>query len=266
MNPDLTPFRRFRIDLAYDGRQFSGWQSQPEGKTVQDALHTAMKLVCPEVSNVQGSGRTDAGVSASQQVAHFDVPGEWKMDARDWRRALNARLPPSIRIFESREVPDSFHSRFSAIGKTYRYQICCGEILPPLQHGLAWHLRNFEGLEALQKGVSLFEGSHDFRSFSAKRNDGKDEARDTRREITEANAVEGPDETILLTFSGNGFLYKMVRFLVGSCVYYAQGKLTLPEISRLLRGENPLEKAPYCAPPDGLSLLAVRYPVEFSLK
>ena len=76
MIPDLTPFRRFRIDLAYDGRQFSGWQSQPEGKTVQDALHKALKLVCPEVSAVQGSGRTDAGVSASQQVAHFDVPGE----------------------------------------------------------------------------------------------------------------------------------------------------------------------------------------------
>ncbi len=266
MEPETSHLRRFRIDLAYDGRLFAGWQSQACGNTIQDVLLAKMKLICPEIESVQGSGRTDAGVSAANQVAHFDVPTDWKMTARDWRNALNAHLPPSIRIFKSNEVASDFHSRFSAIGKTYRYQICCGEVLPPLEHGLTWLLRDFDEIEQLKKGAEAFIGTHDFRSFSANRNDGKDQTRDCVREILSATVEKGQQESIIMTFSGDGFLYKMVRFLVGSSVYFAQDKLSLPEIEHLLSGKFPLEKAPYCAPPDGLSLMEVRYPVEFAGK
>jgi hypothetical protein len=111
--------RRFRLDLAYDGRPFAGWQSQPGGGSVQDALEAALAATCPEVTTVQGSGRTDAGVSATGQVAHFDTPPYWRMDGGDWLRALNSKRPPTIRVMACREVDPAFHARFSAVEKTY---------------------------------------------------------------------------------------------------------------------------------------------------
>ncbi len=130
--------RRFRLDLAYEGRPYAGWQSQPGGGAVPDAVETALAAVCPEVTSVQGSGRTDAGVSALGQVAHFDTPPHWRMEGGDWLRALNTKLPPTIRVMACREVDPAFHARFSAVEKTYEYEIATGPVLPPLRHGLAW--------------------------------------------------------------------------------------------------------------------------------
>src|SRR5690606_34164637 len=133
--------RRFRLDLAYDGRPYTGWQSQPGGGAVQDAVERVLSAICPAVVSVQASGRTDAGVSATGQVAHFDTPADWRMDGGAWMRALNTKLPPTVRAMRCLEVPPSFHARFSAIEKTYEYAIATGEVLPPLRHGLAWHQR-----------------------------------------------------------------------------------------------------------------------------
>lgn len=263
MNPNVE-HRRFRIDLAYDGRPFEGWGSQVSGNTIQDFLLNALRKICPEITTVQGSGRTDAGVSAQNQVAHFDVPIGWRMGPEEWIKALNANLPPTIRVHACREVANDFHARFSALGKTYSYEIGTGPVLPPLRYGLAWH-RPWLGevkREVIQKTVEIFIGEHDFRSFSANRNDGHDDSRNTIRTITHATAEFPRDDTVILSFSGNGFLYKMVRFLVATTVLGALEKITDAEIRAFLAGESPKKNAPLCAPPDGLILKEVRYDVE----
>ncbi len=256
-----SDLRRFRLDLAYDGRPFLGWQSQTGGRTVQDEVQRALRAICPSISTVQGSGRTDTGVSALAQVAHFDAPLDWRMDGAAWQRALNTKLPPSIRAWRCFEVPSDFHARYSAVEKTYEYRIAVGEVLLPLRHGLAWHQRGLGPADELAAILSRYEGSHDFRAFSAKRHDGRDESRDTRRTIHEASLSlsSEPDEW-LLRFRGDGFLYKMVRFLVGTAVQTLWGRFPLSELEQLLKGVTDDRKAPYCAPPDGLMLVHVRYP------
>jgi tRNA pseudouridine38-40 synthase len=254
--------RRFRIDVAYDGRPYEGWQSQAGGNTIQDVLLGELRNTCSDISTVQGSGRTDAGVSADGQVAHFDTPEGWRMTGEEWKKALNAKLPPSIRVMRCREASADFHARFSAEGKIYCYRICTAEVLPPFEAGLAWHVRGFGKDEALRRLLSLYEGKHDFRAFSAKRRDGKDDDRDTVRTIQMAEAIR-EDEFLSIRLEGDGFLYKMVRFLVGTAVYGCKGKVTEKEIRRWLAGNAGEKKAPYCAPAAGLSLEKVIYPDEF---
>lgn len=252
--------RRFRLDLAYDGRAYLGWQSQPGGGTVQDTLQAAVRGICDGTRSVHGAGRTDTGVSALGQVAHFDVPDSWKMDAGAWQRALNANLPPTIRVMRCAEVPLSFHSRFSAIKKVYEYRIVTDEVLPPLLHKLAWHQARLGSDRDMIPILQHYVGSHDFRAFSAKRHDGRDEGRDTVRTIYEADAETWEEGGgIILRFCGNGFLYRMVRFLVGTAVYAVRGRISIHEIDTLLRGGDPEAKAPYCAPADGLRLVSVCY-------
>lgn len=251
--------KRFRLTVAYDGRPYAGWQSQIGGNTVQDRLLEAIREICPAVRTVQGSGRTDAGVGALAQVAHFDAPVSASLDAGAWLRAANTKLPPAIRVMECEEVSPDFHARFSATGKIYRYEIFTGPVLPPLKAGLAWHVRKPGDRGIFRAAIRHFEGTHDFRAFSANRGDGYDEDRDTVRTIFETS-VEEPGESLIVEFTGNGFLYKMVRFLVGSAVRAAQGKLTVSEIDRFLqKTDAPRTKAPFCAPADGLTLVKVLY-------
>lgn len=265
MQEDAPEKRRFRLDLAYDGRPYAGWQSQPGGDAVQDAVQRALASICPEVRSVHGSGRTDAGVSAIAQVAHFDVPTAWRMGGEEWCRALNSKLPPTIRVLRCHEVPSDFHARFSALEKTYRYEIATGEILPPLRVGLAWHQRGLGPAAELDAILRLYEGSHDFRAFAANRHDGYDEERDTVRTLTRARVAASDEGALSLEFRGDGFLYKMVRFLVGSAVYVLRGRTGREELADLLAGGGEGAKAPYCAPADGLSLVSVRYPDEFEI-
>jgi len=265
--------QRFRIDLAYDGRPFRGWQSQAGGETVQDCLLAALRRLCPEIRTVQGSGRTDAGVSAAGQVAHFDAPPGWRMDGAEWQRGLNALLPPTIRVLRCRATPPGFHARYSAASKIYRYRLHTGEVLPPLEAGLAWHRSGFESA-GLEEVLAIYTGRHDFRSFSAKRHDGRDEDRDTVRTVFSASVTRPDAERLDLRFHGDGFLYKMVRFLVGSAVLCQEGRIAPETLRRWLDGggasPSPSAEAapgdtprgprgPFCAPPDGLSLESVDY-------
>ncbi len=251
--------RRFRLTVAYDGRPWAGWQSQSGGNTVQDQLLAALQTIHPDIVTVQGSGRTDAGVSALGQVAHFDAPAETSLDGGAWLRALNTRLPASIRIMAAAEASPDFHARFSAVSKTYRYRLWTGPVLPPLEAGLAWHVPRPGDHDRLAEALECFRGRHDFRAFSANRGDGRDADRDAVREVS-GIALAGDGHLLEITYTGNGFLYKMVRFLTGSAVRAAQGKLELGVISDLLKGVRGSEKAPYCAPADGLTLMEVRYP------
>lgn len=255
---------RFALTIAYDGRPYEGWQSQRGGNTVQDHLLAALQKIDPDIAQVHGSGRTDSGVSAEGQVAHFDASADSSLDAEAWQRALNTKLPKTIRVMASREVDEDFHARFSAVGKTYRYRLWRDRILPPLEHGLAWRVRPALDEDHLAAALKLLQGEHDFRAFAANRGDGKDADRDCRRNISSIRVEASPNDSPLLTlhFEGNGFLYKMVRLLVGSAVRHAEqpNKLPLAEIERLLTSPEENEKAPFCAPADGLSLVSVQYP------
>jgi tRNA pseudouridine38-40 synthase len=249
---------RFRLTIAYDGRPFEGWQSQPGGNTVQDHILAVLRSICPEISSLHGSGRTDSGVCADGQVAHFDVPSTWRMDPTAWQRALNTQLPPTIRILRCDLADASFHARFSATGKIYRYRISFGDVLHPLDHGVVHHHRNLplgEFIDAMQ----VFEGTHDFRAFAANRKDGMDAGRDTERTIFQITHSLPGDDLVSIDIHGNGFLYKMVRFLIGTGMYLATGKIDRPVVESWLDSPPESEKAPYCAPPDGLSLKEVCY-------
>lgn len=250
---------RVRLTIAYDGRPFAGWQSQPGGNTVQDLLEAAVGriLKTEQPVPVHGSGRTDAGVHALGQVAHVDVPDTCRMDVAAWRRALNGQLPPAIRVLAVARAADEFHARFQAAGKTYRYRIWNDEVLPPLEAGLAWqmpHRMDFTGLEA---ACRLCEGRRDFSAFAANRCDGKDANRDKVRELFRVK-LEHAAPLITLTFHGSGFLYKMVRLLTGSMVRVARGREPLSWLAHLLTAP-PGEKSHHTAPADGLYLVSVDY-------
>ena len=244
------------ITIAYDGRPYGGWQIQPNADTVQARLEQALLEIAKEPIRVHGSGRTDAGVHAAGQVAHFDASDELSLNPANWVPALNTKLPPTIRVMDCEEASPEFHARFSATAKTYTYRLCLAPVLPPLDAGLAWHLPRQLDPEILREALSLFEGTHDFRAFAAARGNETSET-DYTRTLTESLLRETPDG-YLLTFTGNGFLYKMVRLLTGGAVQVAQGRLRLDDLAGLLTIPGD-EKSPFCAPPDGLILQEVAY-------
>ncbi len=251
---------RIKFHVAYDGRPYAGWQSQPNGNTVQDVLEEAFSGLFGRLTRIHGSGRTDAGVHALGQVFHIDAPDDHRMPLSKWPTVMNNRLPGSIRIMSAEYVPADFHSRFSAQGKTYRYRISRAPILSPFDAGRAWHLPLEWSIEKLREAVALFCGQHDFSAFAALRGNEPTPIPPGYfvRRITAAEVAED-GECVHITFTGNGFLYKMVRLMVGAAHDAARGKLPMPELRRLITAPRPTDKSPRCAPPDGLTLMMVKY-------
>lgn len=250
---------RLKLTISYDGRPYNGWQSQACGNTVQDFIHKALEEVAKQPVKLQGSGRTDTGVHAIAQVAHFDAPPELTMNAYNWVPALNTKLPSTIRVMECEEVDEEFHSRFSAVGKIYHYDICTDPILPPLKAGLAWHLPRLLDADVLQQSLDVFKGKHNFHAFAAYRgNEGPD--MDWHRTIHRAELSTLADG-YRITLEGDGFLYKMVRLVVGAAIHAAQGRIRLDDLAAMLDQPDdlPLGKSPNCAPADGLYLERVLY-------
>ena len=252
---------RLKLTIAYDGRPYAGWQIQPNADTVQERLEGALAEVGKEAIRIHGSGRTDTGVHAAGQVAHFDAPAALTMNPLNWLAALNTKLPATIRVMACEEVPDDFHARFSAVAKTYCYTLSTAPVLPPLEAGLAWHLPRQLDPATLEEALAHFRGSHDFRAFAAARGN---ETADTDyvRELHEASLAPLANG-YQLTFTGTGFLYRMVRLLTGAAVQAAQGRLRLDDLAALLDQppDLPRGKSPLCAPPDGLVLRHVAFGV-----
>jgi tRNA pseudouridine38-40 synthase len=245
--------RRLKLIISYDGRDFAGWQSQKHGNTIQDYLERGFERVCGRRLTVTGSGRTDTGVHALGQCAHVDVPAA-RFAAERWLKALNGVLPQTIRILRARFVPNSFHARFSAKGKVYRYRIINGTVRPPLEIGRAWHIPAPLDGGLLKGAAKLFIGRHDFAAFAANR--GKEEP-NTIRTIEYVHVADRRD-VIEIEFSADGFLYKMVRLIVGSIARCALGKESLQSVE--IRLERPLRtSARFVAPAVGLYLVRVRY-------
>lgn len=242
---------RLKLLIAYDGTPFAGWQSQANANSVQDHLETALAKITGERIVVHGSGRTDAGVHALAQCAHADVPETLAPDA--WRNAINAHLPPTIRVMKAARASPDFHARFSAKGKIYRYLIRTGPVLPPHEINRVWHVPIPFDNEGLSRAARIFAGRHDFAAFSASRGAAE---KDTRRTIrTIRTAQKGG--LVSLTFEGEGFLYKMVRMLTGALVRCAQGRES-PDALRERLG-NGAPRWNHVAPAEGLYLVRVLY-------
>lgn len=244
---------RLKLTVAYDGAAFAGWQSQAHGNTAQDQLERALHKITGQRVRVHGAGRTDTGVHALAQCAHVDLPDR-RLSAERLARALNAILPPSIRVLDCRCVSENFHARFSAIGKLYRYRIWARPILTPHELGRAWHIPSPLDVDLLSAVGENFVGTHDFAAFAANR--GKRE-KDTTRTIRSVR-VRKSGPRVRIDVAGDGFLYKMVRLMVGAMVRVTLDKMDPAEIARRLNSGR-ADGFRYVAPAAGLYLAKIWY-------
>lgn len=246
--------KRWKCVCAYDGTGFSGWQSQPKGDSVQDAIEGRLADVLGVASRTHASGRTDAGVHAAGQVFHFDA--DWPHGPEKLAAALRHRLPRAIQIISVREAPADFHARFSAKGKVYEYRLHLGDA-DPFTRPYAWAILKPINLTAMRKAAAVLEGRHDFKAFAALNGTEPSEKVGTVRHLKRLQ-VTARGRHVRVTAEADGFLYKMVRSLVGALVAAGEGKLTSGEIRSFLDSgvRTPLI---HTAPPQGLFLRRVRY-------
>lgn len=244
---------RWKCTCSYDGSNFAGWQKQKGQLSVQQVIEEVLEKLFKEPTLIQGSGRTDAGVHAFEQVFHFDR--DWTHGGDSLVKALHALLPKSIRVESAVEVDDEFHSRFSAVSKRYLYQLKLGEA-DPFQTPFCWPVPAQLDLNVLNAAMQKLIGKHDFAAFAANRGNGL-EYESTVRHITEAK-VSQDSEYVTLSFRADGFMYKMVRSLVGTVVNVGLERLPLEEVDRLLESaeRTPMVQA---APARGLYLEKVFY-------
>jgi tRNA pseudouridine38-40 synthase len=252
MGPAIDMSRRLKLIVAYDGAPFAGWQSQSHRNTIQDYLERAFERVTGRPVRLHGAGRTDAGVHALAQCAHIDVTKAFA-PAR-WMEALNALLPPAIRVLRCHHMSNNFHARLSAKGKVYRYRIRCAPVLPPFEYRRAWHIARPLNLKLLKTAAKQFVGTHDFAGFAANR--GKTEESTIRTIYSVRVRQNGPCLTI--EFDGDGFLYKMVRLIIGSLVKCTLGKMRIEDVKARLNCGH-VGSARLTAPAEGLFLVRVRY-------
>jgi len=256
--------RRLKLIVAYDGTPFAGWQSQTHRDTIQDHLERAFERAGAGRLRVHGAGRTDAGVHALAQCAHVDLAST-RLSAPRWAGALNASLPPTIRVLRCRYVSEQFHARFSAKGKVYRYRIWSAPVLLPFEYQRAWHIVSPIDFELMKAAAGTFAGTHDFAGFAANRGKSAKRTRsgpgrrdsDTVRTIRSVR-VRRNGSLVTLDFDGDGFLYRMVRLIVGSLVQCALGKSSIKQIAERLDSGR-LDSARFAAPAEGLFLVRVRY-------
>ncbi|MEO6970166.1 MAG: tRNA pseudouridine(38-40) synthase TruA [Chthoniobacterales bacterium] len=245
--------RRLKLIIAYDGAGFSGWQSQARGDTIQDRIEAAFAQVLGQDMRVHGAGRTDAGVHALGQCAHVDLPPT-RLTPTVLASAVNASLPPQIRILRCRFVAKTFHARFSSRGKVYRYRLATTPVLSPFERGRAWHVTGKIDDPSLRACARLFVGTHDFAGFAANRGH---PVTSTTRTIRKVRVHRTKARTVI-EVEGDGFLYKMVRLMVGAMVQCALGKRSLGEVRDRLQGLA-TDRARFVAPADGLTLVRVMY-------
>jgi len=251
---------KIRLLVAYDGTAFRGFQSQKGGNTVQDNLERAIEGIVGERVVIHASGRTDAGVHALGQTVHFELLPEQVRrigrlaEAERWVAALNASLVPQLRIMKASRAPEAFHARFSTRGKIYRYEIWNDPVLPPLLVNRAWHLFGSLDRAMIRMLARSVEGTHDFRGFCA---DSGSLPESTVRTIFSV-AVRERGPSITVTLEGDGFLYRMVRMIIGGMVRVAQQKEDPSLFLRRLAEAKPWP-TPAMAPAHGLYLLKALY-------
>lgn len=244
----------FKLTVSYDGSAYAGWQIQANGNTVQAELERAIAQVTQQSPRVTGSGRTDAGVHALAQVASFEV--DTSLPASQLHRALNGNLPLDIRVLEVEQVSPEFHALRSAIGKRYRYVLQDGPWLDVFHRQQAWFVRGTLDLESMERAACTLRGRHDFRSFEASGSPRASSVR-TIRDIALQRPAHAP-QLIWFEIEADGFLYNMVRNIVGTLVEVGRGRLPAADVPHILAQQDRTSAGP-TAPAHGLFLLAVRY-------
>jgi len=247
--------RYFKLTIAYDGTDFHGWQAQSSKPTIQGEIVGVLRQLTQEKILLQGTGRTDAGVHALGQIASFRTQSG--LSAGDFHRALNALLPPSIRIVKAEEVGPTFSARFSARGKVYRYRIYRGRVLPPMLWRYVLYYPFPLDEEAMRDAAARFVGVHDFTSFAASTGSEEDDKeRVMDREIFSTELVRSPDnEELVFTVHGRSFLRYMVRKMVGTLLDVGRGKLKPEDIDRLFEVRDRSKAGP-TVPAHGLWMVS----------
>ncbi len=242
---------RLALGLEYDGRPFCGWQSQPGGCAVQDALARALASICGQPVRVAAAGRTDTGVHATAQVAHFDSPVQRPLTA--WVRGVNSALPDGVAVLWAQPVAPDFHARFCATGRAYTYLLLNRASRPGLATGrVGWCHRPLD-VERMRAAAAVLLGTHDFSAFRAAECQADSPLRSLRR-----LDIERCGELVVFRLAADAFLQRMVRNIVGSLVYVGKGRQPPQWIAELLAGRDRTAAAPTFAP-DGLYLTAVDY-------
>ncbi|TYR78551.1 tRNA pseudouridine(38-40) synthase TruA [Priestia megaterium] len=243
--------KRLKCVISYDGSQFAGYQVQPGKRTVQGEIETILSRMHKKKVGIYASGRTDAHVHAHGQVIHFDT--DLNIPCDKWKKALNSMLPDDIVMKYVSEVDEHFHARFNVKAKEYRYHICRNENRNPFTRYYAYHYPYKLDYMKMKEAATHLIGTHDFTSFCS----AKTEVEDKVRTIYEIDIYEGNDQ-LVFRFVGNGFLYNMVRILVGTLLEVGQGKIKPVEIKAILESRA-RPKAGKTAPPQGLYLWEVFY-------
>jgi len=251
---------KFKLIIAYDGTAYEGWQVQKTGTGVQQIVESALAKLFPSTPRLHSSSRTDTGVHALGMVAHFEAPRqEAKMTPRKLSLALNAYLPADIRVISAARARESFHARFDAGGKQYRYFVWNHAAMNPLRRHAAWHVPRKLDPRLMRAAAKWFVGKHDFQSFSS--NPGY-KKQTTVRTLTRCD-VKKSGALFTFTIEGDGFLYKMCRGIVGTIVQAGLGKFPPDEIKVMLAKAD-RRVAGMTAPAHGLVLWRVFYPVKRS--
>lgn len=243
--------RRILLTLRYDGTAYHGWQVQPNGVTVQETLQDAIQAVTGVRAGVIGCSRTDAGVHADMFCCTFDTDSP--LDGEKLAAALNFHLPRDIAVYAAREVALDFHPRYHAVGKRYVYRIWNGRQRHPVYERYALHRNQPLDTDLLNRAAADFVGTHDFAAFCG----AGSSVEDTVRTVTSCT-VERQGDLVLFTVEGNGFLYNMVRIMVGTLLDIAAGRLAQDSIPAILHSGDRGQAGP-TAPPQGLCLTRVFY-------
>ncbi len=244
--------QRFKLTVEYDGGAFVGWQRQENGPSVQEALEEAVFLYCGQRAVVHGSGRTDAGVHALGQAAHFDI--DTALPAETAMHALNFHLKPRpVSVLACEAVGEDFHARFSARRRRYLYRIVNRRAPLAIDRGRAWQVPRLLDAAAMHEAAQVLVGHHDFTAFRASRCQAKSPLKTLDR-----LDVEREDEDIRIHAEARSFLHNQVRAMVGTLMSVGQGRMTAADVAAALEGRDRSACGP-TAPPQGLYLVAVEY-------
>lgn len=243
--------RNIKLTIEYDGKDFNGWQAQPNKLNIQGTIEKAIESIVGHEVNLIASGRTDAGVHALRQVANFKTASEIPIEKIPI--AINSNLKKSIRIKEAEEVDERFHSRLSCKKKTYRYVINNSKQGTAIYRDLEYHVSNDLNIKKMNKAAKFFEGEHDFKAFKASGTSSKNSV----RTIYKAEVYK-KDERVFIELTGSGFLYNMVRIISGTLLEVGIGKLKPEDVLKIIKLQK-RENAGKTLPAHGLYLINVEY-------
>ena len=244
--------RNIKLTIMYDGKDFNGWQKQPNKLNIQGTIEKVLSEMTGEEIELNASGRTDAGVHSFGQVANFKTNSQIPIEK--FPIAINSKIKKSIVITNAEEVEERFHSRYNCKKKTYRYIIDNSEFPTPMYRYLEYHIPNKLNIEAMKKAAKYFEGEYDFKAFKSSGTSSKSSV----RTIYKAEVKKTENNRIYIELTGNGFLYNMIRIISGTLVEVGLGKIKPEEIKNIIESKD-RQKAGKPLPAHGLYLMNVNY-------